>query len=194
MAALMAGWRRQFGVADLPFLIVGLADFGSAASKPVNSGWAVVRDEQRKAAVNDGHAAIVTAVDIGERTDIHPANKNELAARLARAATALAYGGSKSPSGPLVSGAKRDGADVVVSFSGVTGSLKAWSAAGPIGFELCAADGCRFANAVAQGNTVRLAGDGKPVERVRYAWADTPVVNLYDDAPLPAVPFEVAVE
>ncbi|WP_448660461.1 sialate O-acetylesterase [Sphingomonas sp. CJ99] len=195
MAALMAGWRRQSGVADLPFLIVGLADYGAPASQPVESGWAVVRNEQRLAAVNDGHAAIVTAVDIGERTDIHPANKNELAARLARAATTLAYGGTKSPSGPLVSGAQRDGADVVVRFSGVTGKLNAWSAPGPIGFELCGAGaGCRYATARTEGATVRLTGDGKPVDKVRYAWADTPVTNLYDEAPLPAVPFEVAVE
>ncbi|MDG5487460.1 sialate O-acetylesterase [Sphingomonas sp. BGYR3] len=195
MAALMAGWRRQSGVADLPFLIVGLTNYGAPTWQPVDSAWAATRNEQRLAAVNDPRAAIVTAIDIGERTDIHPANKNELALRLARAATALAYGGAKSPSGPLVSGARREGNDVVVSFSGVTGSLRAWSAPQPIGFELCGAGaGCRYAVAQADGATVRLTGDGKPVDSVRYAWADAPVVNLFDEAPLPAVPFEVAVQ
>jgi sialate O-acetylesterase len=29
---------------------------------------------------------------------------------------------------------------------------------------------------------------------VRYAWADSPIVNLYDDATLPVGPFEVPIE
>ncbi|HTG38154.1 sialate O-acetylesterase [Sphingomonas sp.] len=193
MAALMAGWRRQFGVADLPFLIVGLANFGAPPVAPVDSGWAVVREEQRRAALNDGHAAIVTAIDIGERTDIHPANKNLLADRLVRAASVLAYGDTKPASGPMIASAAMQGSDVALRFRDVTGALSAWSAAGPIGFELCDDAGCRFAEGRASGDTVVLKGDGRPVTRVRYAWADSPVVNLFDAAPLPVVPFEIAV-
>jgi sialate O-acetylesterase len=40
---------------------------------------------------------------------------------------------------------------------------------------------------------VRLA-DARPSDvRVRYAWADAPVVNFYDDAPHPVVPFEMVI-
>lgn len=191
MAALMAGWRRQFGMADLPFLIVGLADYGSPPIAPTDSGWGVVRNEQRLAARNDGHAAIVTTVDIGERTDIHPANKNTLADRLARAARVLAYGDKGPASGPLIDGAAMQGSDVVLRFTGVTGALHAWSAAGPIGFELCGGGSCRFAEGRTQGDRVILKGDGRPVTRVRYAFADAPVVNTFDEAPLPVVPFEI---
>ncbi|UZK70263.1 sialate O-acetylesterase [Sphingomonas sp. S1-29] len=193
MAALMAGWRRQFGDPQLPFVIVGLANFGAPPTTPQESGWAVVRDEQRRAALADGHAAIVTAIDIGEPTDIHPANKNDLAKRMAQAASVLAYGAKLPPSGPLPLHARHAGSDVVVTFEGVKGRLAASSAAGPIGFELCGPTSCRFAEARAQGSTVRLKGDGQPVDRVRYAWADAPVVNLFDEAPLPAVPFELPV-
>lgn len=193
MAALMAGWRRQFGVPDLPFLIVGLADYGAPPLAPVDSGWGVVRNEQRLAAKNDPHAAIVTAVDIGERTDIHPANKNTLADRLVRAANVVAYGDKGAASGPLIDSAVLQGSDVVLRFTGVTGALHAWNAAGPIGFELCGAGACRFAEGRAMGDRVVLKGDGRPVERVRYAFADAPVVNLYDEVPLPVVPFEIAV-
>ncbi|MEZ0496065.1 sialate O-acetylesterase [Sphingomonas sp. IW22] len=193
MAALMAGWRRQFGIADLPFLIVGLANFGPPPIAPVDSGWAVVREEQRRAALADGHAAIVTTVDIGERTDIHPANKNTLAERLVRAASALAYGAEKPASGPMIASAAMQGGDVVLRFNDVTGTLYAWSATGPIGFELCDTGGCRFADGRVEGDRVVLKGDGRPVTRVRYAWADAPVVNLFDDAPLPVVPFETAI-
>ena len=191
MAALMAGWRRQFASPDLPFLIVGLADYGAPPLAPTDSGWGVVRNEQRLAAKNDPHAAIVTAVDIGERTDIHPANKNTLAERLVRAANVVAYGDKGAASGPLVESAAMQGSDVVVRFAGVTGALHAWSAAGPIGFELCGGGTCRFAEGRVAGDRAILRGDGKPVTRVRYAFADAPVVNTFDEANLPVVPFEI---
>jgi sialate O-acetylesterase len=62
-----------------------------------------------------------------------------------------------------------------------------------IGFELCGGGVCRFANARAEGDKVMLSGDGQPADRVRYAWADSPVVNLFDDANLPVGPFEVPI-
>ena len=53
---------------------------------------------------------------------------------------------------------------------------------------------CRYADARVEGNTVRIAGDGLPVTRVRYAWADYPIVNLYDQDMLPAPVFELPVQ
>ena len=44
------------------------------------------------------------------------------------------------------------------------------------------------------GDTVEIAGDGQPVTRVRYAWADYPIVNLYDLDLLPAPVFEIPVQ
>lgn len=195
LRAMMAGWRRQFEAPDLPFLIVGLANFGSPPVAPAASGWAEVRDAQRRVAVGDRHAALVVAVDLGDRLDIHPANKLEVGRRLARAARAVAFG-APAPAGPQAVRASRDRGEVVVEFAGVTGALRSWSGAQLIGFELCAAtqETCRYALAAAEGQTVRIADDGKPATRVRYAWADSPVVNLYDEAPLPPAPFELPIE
>jgi sialate O-acetylesterase len=44
------------------------------------------------------------------------------------------------------------------------------------------------------GNSVEIVGDGQPVTRVRYAWADYPIVNLYDQDLLPAPVFELPVQ
>jgi sialate O-acetylesterase len=41
---------------------------------------------------------------------------------------------------------------------------------------------------------VVIAADGQPVTRVRYAWADYPIVNLYDLDMLPAPVFEMPVQ
>ena len=53
---------------------------------------------------------------------------------------------------------------------------------------------CRYADARLNGDTVEIASDGGPVARVRYAWADYPIVNLYDQDLLPAPVFELPVQ
>ena len=84
----------------------------------------------------------------------------------------------------------------MVEVDGVTGKLHSWSATRAISVELCAEtqDSCRYADAVAEEATLRIAGDSRPATRVRYGWADVPVTNLYDEAPLPVGPFELAIE
>ncbi|HTU11364.1 MAG TPA: sialate O-acetylesterase [Allosphingosinicella sp.] len=194
LAALMGLWRRQFGRPDLPFLIVGLANYGPFATAPAESGWADLREQQRRAVARDPHAALVVAMDLGERLDIHPGNKQEVGRRLARAAQALAYG-AHAPAGPQVVRARRDGTGVIVEFSGLTGALRTWSGTVVLALELCGAEAgsCRYVEGRVDGRNVRIAGDGRPATRVRHAWADSPVTNLYDDAPLPVGPFEVPI-
>jgi sialate O-acetylesterase len=64
----------------------------------------------------------------------------------------------------------------------------------PVGFELCdASRRCRWAEARVDGASVVLAHSADAA-LVRYAWADSPVVNLFDHQGLPAIPFELPVE
>jgi len=192
LGALVGGWRAQFG-ADLPVLNVQLAGFGPAPTHPGESDWAALREAQRRYGERDARYGYACAIDIGERDDIHPPNKQALGRRLARLARHLVYGETAlSPSGPTPVSATRDGDAVAVAFAGVSNGLVALGADGPIGFELCgsAANTCRYAGATISGNTVRLHAPGSDgATRVRYGWADAPVVTLYDGAGLPAGPF-----
>jgi sialate O-acetylesterase len=195
LAGLMADWRSKFG-RDLPFLIVQLAAYGAPASAPVNSGWARLREAQRRTVLADAHAGLAVTIDIGDRYDIHPANKQELGRRLARAARNVVYGEAVPPAGPVPTGASREPGEVVVRFGDVQDRLVAYSADVPIGFELCGAEQatCRFVPARIESNAVRLnIPSGLTPSRVRYCWADNPVCTLYDRAGLPAGPFEIAV-
>jgi sialate O-acetylesterase len=192
----MADWRAKFSP-KLPFLIVQLAGYGQPPTAPVNSGWATLREAQRLAVRADGNAGLAVTIDIGERYDVHPANKQELGRRLARAARRVIYGENIPPSGPVPVSAKRVGDDVEVIFSDITGQLIAYSAAAPIGFELCGDDAstCRFAVAEMGTDRVRLEVPAELVPtRVRYCWADHPMCTLFDRAGLPAGPFEVAIQ
>jgi sialate O-acetylesterase len=195
LGEMMRGWRGQFGNPELPFLIVSLANFGAPQVAPAASGWAELRDQQRIAAARDPRAELIVAMDLGERNDIHPANKLDLGHRLARAARRLVYNGAE-PTGPEAVRARRAGDGVVVEFAGVTGALHSWSASRATSVELCGETqaSCRYADATVDGVNLRVAGDGRPATRVRYGWAAAPVTNLYDDAALPAGPFELTIE
>jgi sialate O-acetylesterase len=193
LSAMIGGWREQFRSPKLPFLIVGLPGWGAPHLKPVASGWAQVRDAQRRVGAADGNA-FVPAIDLGDRLELHPPQKQAVGARLATAAQALARGDGSTASGPQIATAALQAGDVLLSFRGVKGRLQSLSGP-PIGFELCGAEqaSCRFAPATIDGTTVRLKADGAAIQRVRYAWADAPVVNLYDESGLPVSSFEVTV-
>ena len=196
LTRFMADWRHQFG-ADLPFLIVQLANYGVPPSKPVESRWAQLREAQRLAVKEDKHAGLTVAIDVGDRYDIHPANKQEVGRRLARAARHVLYGDAAPPSGPVPVNARREGGGVVVAFGDVTGRLITYSSAAPIGFELCgsAPNSCQYAAANIQTDRVLLSGENAAqATRVRYCWADSPVCTLFDEAQLPAGPFQIEVQ
>lgn len=192
LRSLISDWRKQFESADLPFLVVQLPGWGQRVSTPAESGFAQIREEQRAAVAAESNAGLAVTIDIGDPTDLHPGNKQEVGRRLARAARSLAYGESISPSGPEFAGVQRDGELIAVSFRHVEGGLVTYSAQRPIAFELCGPEtgSCRFVEARLEGNRVLIdLGDG-PASRIRYCWGDSPLCNLHDSSGLPVGPFE----
>jgi sialate O-acetylesterase len=200
-------WTAQFTEGQpqiLPFLVVGLAGYGHPPTQPGPSSWAALIDEQRRGVadanggtISGGSVVLVSAIDIGERDDIHPPNKQELGRRLALAAEKVAYENPKGRIGPWPVGAYRLKDGFLVTF---VGPVKTYGGATALGFELCAdtQQSCRYANAVADSGSemglVHIAADGKPATRVRYAWADYPIINLYGADRLPVPPFEISID
>ena len=172
---------------------------GDRSSKdPVDSGWARLRDAQRRAVAADGNAGLAVTIDIGNRDDIHPTNKQEVGRRLARAARHVAYGEKIPPSGAQPKTARREGGEVVVTLGDFEGALHVIGARDPSGFELCGDDSAELpvrARATRHGGRVRLEDSaGGAATRVRFCWADSPLCNLYDGDELPVGPFELAIE
>jgi len=191
---LMRDWRQRFGQPELPFMVAQLTSFGSPASKPGKSDWAELRVAQAAAVAGDAHAGLAVTLDVGDRFDIHPTQKTLVGERLARAARAVAYGEQIAPGSPYAVSAQRSGKDIVIAFRDTGAGLTTYSSDRAIGFEVCAGTACRYAEARAEGATVRLPGAATAeVTRVRYAWADAPFVNLFGGDDLPAAPFELDV-
>lgn len=184
MPAMIADWRKAFGAE--PFLLVQLAAFGAQKPGVANSDWAALRDVQRRVAAADPQVGMASAVDIGSPYDIHPADKTRVGQRLALLARKIAYGENIVAAGPAPLSARRDGAEVVVTLDQ---PAVVYGAARPIGFELCDTT-CRFVDATVEGATVRLLGAANAT-KIRYAWADSPIINLFGATGLPATPFEL---
>lgn len=192
---LMRDWRQHLAQPALPFLIVQLPGYGAPAKAPGQSGWAELRDAEAYAVQNDPHAALAVTLDAGDRSDIHPTQKTVVGERLARAARAVAYGEKTPAGGAQAVSATHDGADIVIAFKDTHGGLVTYSSDRAIGFEVCAGERCRYADAAVAGDRVVLKGAWAPdVTRVRYAWADTPFINLFDGDDLPAAPFRLDVK
>jgi sialate O-acetylesterase len=194
---LFTDWRQQFDN-PLPFFVVQLANHKELVITPVNSGWARLREAQRRAVAEDRNAGLAVTIDIGNRDDIHPTNKLDVGKRLARAARHVVFGEQISPSGAAPKVATRAVGGVDVTLGDFDGKLVVIGAKDPAGFELCGDTqaSCHFVRAqLGEGGAVKLE-DAAPEKatRVRFCWADAPLCNLYDTTGLPAGPFEISVQ
>ncbi len=191
LPTLIRDWRAQFGVGDFPFLVVQLANFMDRKPEPAESGWAELREAQFLATKVLPRVAVASAIDIGDAEDIHPRNKQEVGRRLALDALAIAYGKDVESSGPVFQEMKAEGNVVRLTFDHVGGGLVARGGDRLKGFAVAGEDG-KFARADAtvEGDAVIVSSPKVEKPRaVRYAWADNPECNLYNQAGLPAVPF-----
>ena len=181
---MIRDWRHAWGQGDFQFLTVQLANY-------INPGaWPLVREAQLEtlALPNTGMAV---AIDVGNPTDIHPANKAAVGYRLAQWALATTYSQAVAPSGPLFAASAVANDTLRVSFTHTHGGLVARG--GHLRcFEIAGIDRVFVpADAAISGDTVvvKSAKVPRPVA-VRYAWASNPEgCNLENGAGLPASPF-----
>ena len=188
---MIQDWRRQWEQGDFPFFWVQLANFAKAGSP---NDWVLVQEAQAKTTELKATGMAVIN-DIGEPGDIHPKNKQDVAARLALVARHVAYREDVVYRGPIFRQATTEtattgdgGAKVRVWFDSVGGGLKARGGGGVKGFEVAGEDK-RFypADARVDGATVVASSPNvtQPVA-VRYAWASNPDANLINAEGLPA--------
>ena len=194
---MILSWRRawmQGGLAgsempDFPFIFVQLANFMARHDVPKESNWAALREAQTMT-LEMPHTGMAVAIDVGDATDIHPKNKQEVGRRLALNAEATVYYHDQEFSGPLFGGAQAEEGKIRLSFRNAEG-MKAKDG-GPLkGFALAGEDRVfHWAEAEIQGDHIVVTSKDVPAPvAVRYAWADNPECNLINAAGLPASPF-----
>ncbi|MDR3296713.1 MAG: sialate O-acetylesterase [Prevotellaceae bacterium] len=95
--AMVAGWRKLWGLGDFPFYYAQIAPYDyDFYAKPDQHGGkfnsAFLRDAQRKAQAAIPSSGMAVLMDIGEERCIHPANKPITGERLALLALSRTYG------------------------------------------------------------------------------------------------------
>ncbi|MDR2682501.1 MAG: sialate O-acetylesterase [Dysgonamonadaceae bacterium] len=190
MSSLIGDWRKLWGD-PLPFFSVQLAGFMEPALLQPNSGWAELREVQRKLSQTIPNTGMAVAIDIGEWNDIHPLNKKDVGIRLALQARKRVYGENIVSDGPVYQSKTIEGNRIILSFKEGTDDLLPVDAL--TGFAIAGSDGIyRLAQAKIDGKKVIVWNDAiaQPL-RVRYAWANNPEgANLRNTAGLPASPFQ----
>ena len=197
-------WRRAFRDDDLPFLVTQLAaynghhpgerspdDFWAEEKPGENLGFAPLREVQDAFSEERG-VGLACAIDIGDHSDIHPANKKDVGIRLAHEAMRLAYGDASALPGPRLDRVEREGGALRVHVRDAgEGLYVRGDAIGPHLFAVAGADRkFVWADASLESDGTFLVSSPAVPEpvHVQYAFsAFPPDPNLYrkgDDAPL----------
>jgi sialate O-acetylesterase len=187
MKGLIQGWRTVWGQGDFPFLFVQLAPYRyDANATALPEIW-----EAQTATLAFPNTGMAVTTDIGNISDIHPRNKQEVGRRLALWALAKTYGKDDMVySGPLYKSMKIDLDQAELTFDHAAG-LKTRDGQ-PLTWFSIAGEDKKFhpAEATIEGDKVivRSAKVQSPVA-VRFGWDQIAEPNLANGAGLPASPF-----
>jgi sialate O-acetylesterase len=204
MQALINGWRQVWKEGDFPFYFVQLANFQTSdPNKPaMGDGWANLRDAQLQS-LSIPHTGMAVTIDIGNASDIHPKDKQDVGKRLAAWALAKDFGKKIEYSGPLYNGMKVEGNKIRIAFDHANSGLMVGAktgldpvqevAGGKVKWISIAGADKQFywADAVIDGTTLVVSSDKVPNPvAVRYAFTMNPDgANLYNKDGFPASPF-----
>lgn len=185
--AMINDWRAKWN-SEFPFYFVQIAPYtyDPNPSKQVSQR---LREAQRLS-LNTPKTGMVVTLDIGNPTNIHPANKQDVGSRLAGLALANDYGFSLVYSGPSVKKISQTNHKILVEFNHVGSGLMA-AEDELTGFEIAGDDKIyKVAKAKIKGNTIELTAKGLTQPKyVRYAWRDDSMASLFNQEGLPASSF-----
>ena len=181
LAGLIKSWRTGWGY-DFPFYFAQIAPY--KYGKPFEG--VEVRDAQRRA-LEVPNTGMIVLSDIGDTTNIHPENKQDVALRFANMALNRHYRTKQiEDSGPLYKDMVIDKNRAIISFTYSKGLHT--DGAKLTCFEI-AGDNKVFYPAEAKIKSEQVVVSSKMVKlpvKVRFAWSNTATPNLFNGANLPA--------
>jgi sialate O-acetylesterase len=173
LCTMIRDWRAEWGIPNLPFLVVQLPLFGTASAYEDASNWAALRNAQRRAAERTPDCHLIASLDLGDPNDIHPRQKAELGRRLAHRALSAVYKRStEAPSAQALSASQSE--DTLIVY--LSDKLAAASAPVALYLENSPGEWVRT-EAKVVGNQLRIAPAPRAL-RVRHAWSDHPTDSI----------------
>lgn len=188
---LIDSWRKSWGQGDFHFLFVQLPNIGS------RNRWPEFRESQQKALKLPNTGMAVT-IDVGDPDDVHPRNKLVVGQRLAMIALEDAYSFDLESSGPIFSSYSLKENLLTVAFTHAKG-MHTKDGQSLMGFVVQGYDNDGRNELLIPVEKVKIEGNSVLLEipksisptKIKYAWSPNPVVNLYNEAGLPMVPFKL---
>lgn len=186
---LIEDWRRLWNRPELPFHFVQLAAYLAPKDIQPDSQWAALRQAQADA-LQLTDVAMVSAIDLGDATDIHPKNKQEVAHRLCESTLNHVYGRANIlAEAPVVKSWSTTDCTALIKFDA---KIFAPMNDDPKGFIVMSPDGVwtRPEVQIKDETEVKLIS-ATPIVAVKYNWADFPDGNLKGESGLPVTPFAI---
>jgi sialate O-acetylesterase len=217
LPTMITDWRTHWNEGNFPFLIIQIA--GTIQQDPYSGedGSSNVRESEFLTAKNTPNCGIVTAVDLGKASDIHPKDKADVASRLTALAEATVYHKKIIHSGPTYKSMTIQGNAIRIDFDNVYGGLVQMTppsvdANNDISGKPLLPGTTDNSSLYSQINGFLIAGDdhkwykadAKIVDKysilvsspnvaspvaVRYGWSGWLPLDLYNNAGLPVFPF-----
>ena len=186
-STMITEWRTAFGY-EFPFYFVQISPFNY---RGVNSAY--LRESQFDT-LSLRNTGMAITMDIGNLTDIHPKNKQEVGRRLALWALAKDYDRDVVYSGPLYKGVVFQDGQARLNFAHATGGLKTRDGNAPTHFEIAGSDNVFHPAIVAiEGEELLVSSEKVPEPRsVRYAFSNNAMPNLANESGLPASSFRTS--
>ena len=188
---MITDWRKHWNEGNFPFYFVQLASFNAAnGNSKTGSTWAELREAQAMT-LSLPNTGMAVTTDIGNSTDIHPKNKQDVGKRLASIALHNVYKKDIIYSGPMYKSMKTDGNEINIYFTNTGSGLMAKSR-DLKGFEIAGSDKQFYpATATIEGDHIVVSSNNvsNPVA-VRFGWMDDAGEdNLFNKEGFPAPPF-----
>ena len=189
---LIEDWRSRWGM-EFPFYYVQIAPF-RYTDDPSKSVSQKLRESQRNA-LKVPKTGMVVTLDIGNNTNIHPANKQDVGKRLARLALTNDYKTGLNPLGPILKSVERLNNSVKLNYDHVSDGLLHLK--GKVNqFKIAGSDNQFFEGIVLINEAhILISSDFiKNPKYVSYAWSDTPEATLFNNEGFPASSFMIEVD
>jgi sialate O-acetylesterase len=187
--ALLSAWITDWRLAwpNAPVLLVQLPNY--AAGNANGTSWARLREAQARVAQEVDGVILVTTIDLGDPSNVHPLDKKSVGRRVALASRETIYGESLSGRAPTFKTMRKEGEALLLSFAHADGLTVSKQSIGE--FQVAGEDR-KFHQADVRivGDVIRLTSShvSDPIA-ARYAWRNAPEVTVFNAAGFPLVPF-----
>lgn len=192
LSGLISDWRTLWKDDTLPFMIVQLPGFGTWMDNDRPNEYPIIRQCQQETADTVENVHLCSISDAGEQLDIHSKNKKVVGERLALLARKYVYGENILADAPRMESVTREKNVVTITCANAGEGIEVKDDAIDC-MHVFAGEKEKAYTFTTESNKIILNIEQAEEELLKVKFAKTSwyLVNVYNSAGIPAIPFEV---